>query len=119
MIPRAEMAAGVPDFWPAALDAVLGVVGVLLLLCLLRAVLGPRVADRVIAVNMMGSMVVILICVLALRLGESWLTDVALIYAMLSFLAVVLVTKIYIGVWRQRHHREEAPAEEKGGGGDA
>ena len=57
----------------------------------------------VVAVNMIGTMVVILICILTLRLGEGWLTDIAMIYTMLSFLAVVLLTRIYMGVWRQRH----------------
>ena len=90
-------------FWQVFQDVCMGVIGVLLLLCLLRAVLGPRIADRIIAVNVMGTLVVILICILALRLGEGYLTDIAMIYTMLSFLAVVLLTRIYMGVWRQRH----------------
>ena len=81
--------------------------GALLLLCLIRAVRGPRVADRIIAVNMMGTMTVIGICVLAFLLEEGYLTDIAMIYTLLSFLAVVLLTKIYLGVWRQRHQGEE------------
>ena len=87
-------------------------IGVLLLFCLLRAVLGPRIADRVIAVNAAGTLVVILICILALRLGEGYLTDIAMIYTMLSFLAVVLLTRIYMGVWRQRHAGRTDPGEE-------
>ena len=89
--------------WAALLDSSMIAIGVLLLLCLLRAVLGPRIADRVIAVNAAGTLVVILICILAVRLGEGYLTDIAMIYTLLSFLAVVVLTRLYIGVWRQRH----------------
>ncbi len=98
--------------WQGLQDVLMIVLGVLLLLCLLRAVLGPRIADRIIAVNVMGTLVVILICVLTLRLGEGYLTDIAMIYTMLSFLAVVLLTRIYMGVWRQRHAGKADPGEE-------
>lgn len=89
-------------------NIVLGVMALALLGCLIRAVIGPRIADRVIAVNMMGTLIVITICVLAFLMGEGYLVDIALIYVMLSFLAVVLLTKIYMGVYRERRHRKEA-----------
>ncbi len=92
--------------WALLLDGCMIAIGVLLLLCLLRAVLGPRIADRVIAVNAAGTLVVILICILAVRLGEGYLTDIAMIYTLLSFLAVVVLTRLYIGVWRQRRLRK-------------
>lgn len=85
-------------------EVTLCVIGVLLLLCLVRAIRGPRIADRVIAVNMMGTLVVIAICTLAFLLGEGYLVDIAMIYTMLSFLAVVLLTRIAMGVWRGKHH---------------
>ena len=85
----------------------LGIMGVLLLCCLVRAIIGPRIADRVIAINMMGTLIVIIICVLSFLMHEGYLVDVALIYVMLSFLAVVLLTKIYMGVYREKRRREE------------
>ena len=44
-------------------------------------------------------------CILALKLAEGYLADVALIYAMLSFLAVVVLSKIYLGVYLEKKHR--------------
>lgn len=85
----------------------LGVMGVLLLCCLVRAIIGPRIADRVIAINMMGTLIVIIICILAHLMNEGYLVDVAMIYVMLSFLAVVLLTKIYMGVYHEKHRREK------------
>ena len=68
------------------------VIGALILLCLIRAVLGPRLTDRVVAVNMIGTMTIVEIALFALYLRESYLFDVCLIYAMISFLAVVVLT---------------------------
>lgn len=84
----------------------LAVLGVLLFLCLLRAILGPRIADRVVGINMIGTIVIMMIAILALMLGEGYLVDIAIIYAMLSFLAVVVLVKIYIGVYLARKAKE-------------
>ncbi len=85
----------------------LGILGLFLLACLTRAIIGPRIADRLIAINMMGTLIVIIICILAFLMGEGYLVDVAIIYVMLSFLAVVLLTKIYMGVYHEKRRREE------------
>ena len=76
----------------------------MLLVCLIRAVRGPRVADRLMAVNMMGTMVMVMISVLALILDEGYLIDICLIYAMISFLAVVVISKVYIGVYKEKEY---------------
>ena len=86
---------------------VLVVLGALMFLCLLRAVLGPRVADRLVSINMIGTIVIAMVAILALMLNEGYLMDVAIIYAMLSFLAVVVLVKIVIGVHRAREAGEE------------
>ena len=71
---------------------------ILLLFCLIRAIKGPTIADRVVAVNMMGTIVMVVIAMLAVYMGEGYLLDICLIYAMISFLAVVVLTKVYSGV---------------------
>ncbi|MCI9187572.1 MAG: sodium:proton antiporter [Oscillospiraceae bacterium] len=78
---------------------------VLLVLCLIRAVRGPRVADRVVAVNMMGTMTMVMIAILALLLDEGYLVDICIIYAMISFLAVIVLTKVYIGIYLEKKER--------------
>ena len=86
----------------------------LLVLCLLRAVKGPSIADRLMAVNMMGTMVMVIISILALYLQEGYLVDICLIYAMISFLAVVVLTKVYTGVYLERkEQKREEVSEEK------
>lgn len=84
---------------------------VMVILCLIRAIIGPRIADRVVAVNMMGTMVLVIIAILALFLEEGYLVDICIIYAMISFLAVIILTKVYMGVyveWKQHGGRYTA-----------
>ena len=85
----------------------MAVLGVCLFVCLFRAFRGPTPADRVIAVNMTGTIVITMILFLSLLLKEGYLVDIALIYAMLSFLAVVLLCRISIGVHRAQKKKEE------------
>lgn len=75
------------------------VLAVLVVLCLVRAIIGPRVADRIVSVNMTGTMVIVMIAILALMLEEGYLADICLIYAMISFLAVIVLVKVYMGVY--------------------
>lgn len=86
--------------------AVLIFLAIMLVLCLIRAIIGPRVADRIVATNMMGTMIMVMIAVLALMLQEGYLADICLIYAMLSFLAVVCLTKVYLGVYQEKKIEE-------------
>lgn len=85
------------------LPAVLIVLGLLFFAGLARAVRGPRVADRLVAVNMIGTMVMVMIAVLSVYLEEEYLLDICLIYAMASFLAVIVLAKVYIGIYEEQH----------------
>lgn len=75
---------------------------ILLFLCLLRACLGPTVADRLISINMMGTMVMVIIALLAVMKNEGYLVDISMIYAMISFLAVIVLSKVIIGVHKEQ-----------------
>ncbi len=75
--------------------------------CFVRAVRGPSIADRVVAVNMIGTQIIIMCCVVGLMIGEGYLADVALLYAMISFLAVVSLCKVYMGVYLERLAQKE------------
>ncbi len=65
-------------------------------ICLLRAALGPRFSDRIIAANIIGTKVILLIAVLALIIGENYLVDICLIYAIINFLSVVVLARSVI-----------------------
>ena len=96
--------------------AVLIILAVMLFACLIRAIKGPRIADRLMSVNMMGTMVMVMISILALMLNEGYLVDVCLVYAMISFLAVVILSKVYIGIYEEKRQAAQKPKTEDEGG---
>ncbi|KAB1197857.1 MULTISPECIES: monovalent cation/H+ antiporter complex subunit F [Haloferax] len=63
--------------------AALGLVSIALLW---RVVVGPTTADRMVAVNVIGTSVVVIIALLGAGLGEVGFLDVALVYGLLNFL---------------------------------
>ncbi len=89
---------------------------------LVRAILGPRVTDRILSINMIGTMVISCLAILSRMLKEGFLIDVALIYAMISFVAVLVLAAVYIPAGakekdvRDRVRREK---EEKNSGDSA
>ena len=80
---------------------------VIALVCLVRAILGPKFTDRIMAVNMIGTKTLLMVCVLAVRLQESYLVDVAIVYALLSFLAVVVLSKLVITRYRVKKSEQK------------
>jgi multicomponent Na+:H+ antiporter subunit F len=70
------------------------VFAICMLLAFSRAVKGPRYTDRIVAINMIGTMTTATICILAVYLNESALIDVSLVYTLLSFLAVVVMCHV-------------------------
>ena len=70
------------------------VLALLILATLVRAILGPRFTDRIIAVNVINTLVVAELTLLSVWLREDFLVDVALVYALLSFLTVVVVSRL-------------------------
>ena len=85
----------------------LAVLVLLALGCLVRCILGPRISDRVMAVNMIGTLTIIMVVVFVVHLGEAYRADNALISALISFLAVVVLCKVYTGIYRERQHEKE------------
>lgn len=64
-------------------------------LALLRAILGPTVYDRVLAVNMFGTKTVLLLAVVAYLYGRPDFLDLALAYALINFIGVLAVLKFF------------------------
>ena len=75
------------------LYAVMAAVLITSLLALLRAILGPTVFDRILAVNMFGTKTVLLIAVLGYLTKRPDFLDLALLYALLNFIGTVCVLK--------------------------
>jgi len=62
-------------------------------LALIRALKGPSVYDRILAVNSFGTLTVILISVHGFLAGRPEFLDLALVYALINFIGTIAVTK--------------------------
>lgn len=76
-----------------------------LFFALLRTICGPRLADRIMGVNMIGTMVSASLAILSVWLRQSWLLDVCILYALISFLSVVVLAKVCIARKEQEGKR--------------
>ena len=81
----------------------------------LRAIIGPRVADRIICINMIGTKIIIFICMIAGFLREDYLIDVALVYALINFISMVVLTYAYGYAYKKRELSKLKKSSKKGG----
>ncbi|MTI95595.1 MAG: cation:proton antiporter [Firmicutes bacterium] len=65
----------------------------LIFVALARAVVGPTAIDRILAINIIGTKTVAIIAVISYVFGEVFFLDVAIVYALISFLMTVSVAK--------------------------
>lgn len=75
--------------------------GIAVIAAIIRSITAKTSVGRFIAINMVTTIVLIAICVLTLLLEESYLPDVALIYALLSCIALILLSKIYVNLFKK------------------
>jgi multicomponent Na+:H+ antiporter subunit F len=77
-------------------------------LAMIRALRGPTVYDRVLAVNMFGTKTVLIIAVLGFLTGRPDFLDLALLYGLINFVGTLAVLKFFeYGDLGRRLDREE------------
>ena len=81
-----------------------------------RAVMGPSVFDRILAVNMFGTKSVLLVAVFAFLSGRPDVLDIALLYSLLNFLGVFDALRL---VERQEFFSEGEPADANSDSGES
>ena len=73
----------------------------------LRAIIGPRVTDRIICINMIGTKIIIMICIVAALLKESYIIDVAIVYALINFVSIIVLSYAYLHVYKKNREEKE------------
>lgn len=68
---------------------------IVMALALFRALLGPSVYDRILAVNMFGTKTVLLIALLGYLSGRPDFIDIALVYALINFIGTIAVLRFF------------------------
>ena len=83
---------------------------IMICLCLVRAIRGPKLVDRVIAINMICVKTILLIVTIGVNYAYDvpFLVDIALVYALLSFLAIIVLTKFMLQVRLNQARQDKA-----------
>lgn len=64
-------------------------------LMLIRAFSGPTLYDRVLAVNSLGTKIVLLLGVMGFLLGRPDFLDISVLYALINFVATIAILKFF------------------------
>lgn len=64
-------------------------------LALVRAFLGPTLYDRILSVNIFGTKTVLFIAILGFLMGRPEFLDIALVYALINFIAIIAVLRFF------------------------
>lgn len=78
-------------------------------MALVRLFLGPSVYDRIMAVNMFGTKMVLLISIMGFLSGRPDFLDIALVYALINFIGMIAIVKFF-RYWAVHH----SPAHDAG-----
>jgi multicomponent Na+:H+ antiporter subunit F len=81
----------------ALLIKLINVVLFLSLFILFRVMRGPSAADRIVAVDILGVLIIGLLALIGLFYDQSFFMDIGLIWALLSFIASLAFSKILEG----------------------
>ena len=81
-----------------------------MVLILARALLGPTVYDRVLAVNAFGTTTVMMIAVAGYLMGRPDFLDIAIAYALINFVGILAVLEFFQS---QRNDDEEQAKEQE------
>lgn len=68
---------------------------VTMVMALARALMGPSVYDRILAVNTFGTASILFIAVLGFLMGRPEFLDIALVYALINFIGTIAVLKFF------------------------
>ncbi len=64
-------------------------------LALARALMGPTVYDRILAVNNFGTKTVLLVAVFGFLTGRPDFLDISLLYALINFVGTIAILKFF------------------------
>lgn len=66
-------------------------------LCLYRIAQGPTAADRMVAIDILGTVVVGFVAIITAVTGKAYLLDVVLVWALVSFIGTLALAKYLMG----------------------
>lgn len=89
------------EFLRIYLIAAMLLLSAIAVICLIRAVIGPRFTDRLVALNSICTFSILIIGILSYVLGEASIVDICMLYALLNLVAVAVLTRLAIRRWQR------------------
>ena len=78
-------------------------VAIMMILTLIISILGPRYTDRLVAVSVINTEVNGMMCMLVVYFAKGYIIDIALVYGMIGFLAIVILAKLKLKQYLEEH----------------
>lgn len=75
--------------WIAAAIAL----AIFVVVALIRLILGPTIPDRIVALDTINTIVIVIMVILGAAFKEVFLIDVAIVYAILSYVTTLFIAK--------------------------
>ncbi len=66
---------------------------IFIIVALIRLIIGPTIPDRLVALDTINTIVIVIMIVLGAAFKEVLLIDVAIVYAVLSFITTLFIAK--------------------------
>ncbi|MBR3369158.1 MAG: cation:proton antiporter [Rhodobacteraceae bacterium] len=99
------------DFLDLSIQIGLGMILLGLAVAFIRLAIGPTLADRVVALDMMNITIIAFCGVFAIAIDDPSLLDVAIVVALVGFLATVALAR-----YAERYFERENKTPQSGGG---
>ena len=82
---------------------------IFIVLCIVATIIisiyGPKLTDSIVSVNMISTCVTSCIIILSVNLNHTYLLDMGLIYVIISFLSVVVLTNVFVNKYEENKEK--------------
>lgn len=82
-----------PEIFDKLLTIALYILSGLSFLCLLRVIIGPSIADRMVAIDIFGILVVGICGILTVKLKKMFILDIGIVWIIFSFIGTLALAK--------------------------
>lgn len=89
-------------------------IAILLLAVIIKCIIGPRISDRLVTINMISTLVTSCIIILSIFLkNQTYLLDICIIYVLISFLSVCVFDSVYINTYLKKKKDKSNKGDDK------
>lgn len=90
------------------------IIAICILFVIVKSIIGPRISDRLVTINMISTLVTSSIIILAVLFpNQTYLLDICIIYVLLSFLSVCVFDSVYINAYLKKKKEQEKKEDNK------